>query len=161
MLAVIGVAMILALAGCKGDSDKMAEPGGSSAPSGVAADARAAWLKYSQCVRANGYPDYPDPQENQRGDWVIPDSAPQVEIEACSALFMQAKQLTGQAQLPSAEEMAKRRQFAACVRQNGVPTYPDPNEEGSFELTDEDRANPKLNEAREACKQFAVPQKPK
>ncbi|HTJ34660.1 MAG TPA: hypothetical protein VL738_15650 [Dactylosporangium sp.] len=160
MLAVIGVA-ILALAGCNKSADNGAEPGKSSTPTGVAADARAAWLKYSQCVRANGYPDYPDPQENEHGDWVIPASAPQVDVQACATLFLQAKQLTGQAQLPSAEEMAKRRQFAACVRQHGVPTFPDPNEEGSFELSEQDRANPKLNEAREACKQFAVPQKPK
>ncbi|MEU7873132.1 hypothetical protein [Dactylosporangium sp. NPDC049140] len=70
---------------------------------------------------------------------MIPDSAPDVEKPAaCADLFRAGK---GGGQRPSrpplsAEELAKARRWAECVRAHNVPTWPDPDSEGYFEAPD-------------------------
>jgi hypothetical protein len=56
--------------------------------------------------------------------------------------------------------MTKLRTFAKCIREHGVPNFPDPDEDGNFDLPDgmDDAA---LRDAQTACKQYAPPQRPK
>ncbi|MEU7876011.1 hypothetical protein [Dactylosporangium sp. NPDC049140] len=152
-LAVAGAAMF-AFAGCSGGTHSSANR---PAATPSARDAHQALIDATKCMRANGYPDWPDPVTNDSGDWVIPDSAPDVEKPAaCADLFRAGK---GGGQRPSrpplsAEELAKARRWAECIRAHNVPTWPDPDSEGYFEAPDSLQpldSNTVVSQAMAAC----------
>jgi hypothetical protein len=121
-------------------SASSASPGGGSGP-----------LAFSRCMRANGLPNFPDPS---------PDGTFQVGIgvDPSSPAFLAARSKCqklmpgggppgpGSATHPSAQTMAKLRKIAVCMRQHGVPQFPDPrtsvpsNPAGIREITDFDGA---------------------
>jgi hypothetical protein len=75
----------------------------------------------------------------------------------------QQKQNAGDPEL-TAEDMTKLRQFAACMRENGFPTYPDPDPQGNFPLPDELRAvesDTPMRNAEKACENHLPPRPPK
>ena len=87
--AVIGLAAAASLAGCGGGPD---------APSGTESartTQRTAFLEVARCMRAHGYPNFPDPVQDEQGRWKFPDSAPQTQTQppACSQLARRAKSL--------------------------------------------------------------------
>jgi hypothetical protein len=43
--------------------------------------------------------------------------------------------------------------FAKCMRENGVPSFPDPGADGGFVKNDKTN-NPEFKKAEEACKQY-------
>lgn len=90
----------------------------------------------STCMRANGYPNFPDPTQNpETGEWDFPSQGvPRRAKTSCDSLVRQAKALHRKkdTQKVSAAEMAKLRQFAKCMRQQGVADWPDPDEYGGF-----------------------------
>jgi hypothetical protein len=124
---ICGVAAVALLAGCGGDS------GGQTGPdSASGTDQRSALLQVARCMRAHGYPNFPDPVE-MSGEWGFPDSAPnpQQRPAACERFVRQAKGDDGPV---SAADMAKLRSFAQCMRREGVADWPDPDAEGAFPL---------------------------
>jgi hypothetical protein len=54
----------------------------------------------------------------------------------------------------SAQDVPQLRKFAQCLRDNGVPDWPDPKTDGSFPVlhTPLDTKTPELQEARAACR---------
>jgi hypothetical protein len=148
---------MIALAGCGQDAPS-AQP--SASPS---FDPHAAWLDVARCMRANGYPNFPDPVENAQGSWVLPNTGvpAKANVPACDALVRKAKQGTRAASVPSAQEMAKLRQYAKCMREHGMPNWPDPDSDGNFGVPHSDEVSPAGKAAAQACKQYAPPQRPK
>jgi hypothetical protein len=157
MLAV-AAAVLLALAGCGDDDSKTPTATGSSAPSN--GDTRQVWLDVAKCMREHGYPNFPDPVQNEHGVWYVSTDIGGESPPECDQLVRKAKQATRAVNGPSAEEMTKLRTFAKCIREHGVPNFPDPDEDGNFDLPDgmDDAA---LRDAQTACKQYAPPQRPK
>jgi len=157
-MAAVGAAAVL-LTGCGGGS------GGNAAqsPSPSASDARAAMLAVSQCMRANGYPNFPDPVQDSQGRWGFPDSVPRrTNATRCDALVRRAKSLNrGKDQeRVSAADMGKLRQYSACMRQQGVTDWPDPTPTGAFKLPSrlEGPSGRRLIEAQDrACSKYAPP----
>ena len=153
--AVMGVALI-ALTACDSGG-----AGDQASPSPSANGGNAALLEAAKCMRANGFPNYPDPVQNRDGIWQFPESAgDQAPPPACEALFRNAKQGAPDQRRDkiSADEMAKLRQFAQCMRDKGLPDWPDPDNEGSFLLPTRLRppnVDPTMQTAEEACNQFA------
>jgi hypothetical protein len=85
-------------------------------------------LKYSQCMRSHGVANFPDPNTGggisiSSGSGIDP-ASPQFQAaeKACREYFP-APHLS-QAQI--AHEEQSLLEFAACMRKNGVPNYPDP-----------------------------------
>jgi hypothetical protein len=127
MLAPIAAAALLA-AGC----------GGGSAGDGRAASAASGGsdqaAKYSQCMRKNGVPEFPDPVDGQiqlratPGGGLDPDS-PEFKRaqQACRDLAPSGAQ--GGAG-PPAEVQKQVLDYAKCIRQHGVPNFPDPDFSG-------------------------------
>jgi hypothetical protein len=82
-------------------------------------------VKFSECMRANGVSDFPDP--NASGEF------PSYGISVSKAVWMKAvaacKALqppgTLSAKLTPAQESAALK-FAQCIREHGVPDFPDP-----------------------------------
>jgi hypothetical protein len=167
MLAVAGAAMI-ALAACDGGgltgtgtgSGGGAQPSASPSSSGSASNL-AAWLEVAKCVRAHGHPDFPDPVEDGVGGWKIPDSVGNIKVPACDDLVRKAKQQTRALEAPSAADLAKLRQYAKCVREHGIANFPDPDSDGSFNVSEGQRNSSAMRTAARACKQYLPPQPPK
>ncbi|HUN79820.1 MAG TPA: hypothetical protein VMU32_12910 [Solirubrobacteraceae bacterium] len=108
--------------------------GGSSggAPEGEAPSAatQEKMVKFAQCMRTHGEPEFPEPDEgrivvhNRNGHGPNPESAQfQAAEKAC-------KQYAPVRQAPSPEQQAKIREqalkFSECMRQHGVPNFPTP-----------------------------------
>jgi hypothetical protein len=92
-------------------------------------------LAYSECMRANGVTNFPDPKP---GGGIDLSNAPGVDPAAPAFRVAQSKcqQLIGSppggplslggTTHPTAQTMAKLRRIAVCMRQHGVPQFPDP-----------------------------------
>jgi hypothetical protein len=85
-------------------------------------------LKYSQCMRSDGVANFPDPSTGggisiSSGSGIDPNS-PQFQAagKACRQYFPAPR--LSQAQIARQEQILLT--FAACMRKNGVPNYPDP-----------------------------------
>jgi hypothetical protein len=147
---LVVAATLAALAGCGGGG------GGPAARPTAGAD-HGKLIEAVKCMRANGFPDFPDPIEDN-GIWVIPEPAANLTPPpTCMALFQGAKGNAPPRRERTAEEIAQRRRWAACIRTNGIPTLPDPDSKGDFQVPAElapITAQPRWEEAREACKAF-------
>ena len=88
-----------------------------------------------QCYRAHGDPSFPDPvYDPSDGRWhfaISPGSAPQGTQQACQHLF---PTVNPSPPVPQAQFQQLVR-LAECLRQHGVPNWPDPDPDGSFGLT--------------------------
>ncbi|MFC6016163.1 hypothetical protein ACFP2T_08140 [Plantactinospora solaniradicis] len=159
MLVVVGAAMI-ALAGCDGGGSN-SDPGDQTSPSAAAIGNTA--LELAQCMRANGEPGFPDPVQDESGDWIFPETDVNYKVPAvCKGRGRAQKdsQKADAEQHTAAEDMAKRRQYASCMREHGMPDFPDPDNDGNFPLSDRLRAlndAPAMRDARQACKEYEPP----
>lgn len=130
MLAIMG-ATVVALTGCSGGTDGRPTPssnaGGAKDATGLVAAAR--------CMRENGYPNFPDPVQ-QDGRWVFPLSGTDMPNPpaACQSLFDATKPGGERRNEVSGDDMVKLRQWADCIRKNGVADWPDPDSAGTFQV---------------------------
>jgi hypothetical protein len=153
---------IVALVGA-GCSD---EPGENEGAANTNAHYESA-LKFSDCMRDNGVSGFPDPGASGEltidgvlnGSSLDPDApAWKAAIEACKDL--QPQGFTGDHDV-SAEEQETRLEFAQCIRDNGVPDFPDPAEGEPLVNTNEipSAATPDgmtiLNAAMDTCGDLA------
>ncbi|HEY2668906.1 MAG TPA: hypothetical protein VGJ07_00875 [Rugosimonospora sp.] len=151
------------VAGCSGPS------AGSPAPSPSAAtDAQilAIGREYSQCVRAHGIPDYPDPVVVD-GRLAMPVSGGtdmkqalqnnKAAQDACGPIFDRLPASATKRSSFSPEDMQNLLRYAQCMRQHGYPDWPDPQADGSFSLPpaleNEGKSSRRLA-AGQACDQY-------
>ena len=87
--------------------------------------ARGKAVKFSECLRANGVSDFPDPNASGQFPSYGVSVTPAVWKRATSACKSLQPPGTLSARLTPAEESAALK-FAQCVRENGVPDFPDP-----------------------------------
>lgn len=98
-------------------------------------------IKFAQCMRANGVPNFPDPQSGGGFQINVQQNGSTSAVSAngntlnVSAPAFQAAQKKCQKYMPkgkpaSASQLAKIRQqalkMAQCMRSHGVPNFPDP-----------------------------------
>ena len=88
-------------------------------------------LKFSQCMRAHGISDFPDPGSG--GGIQITNNGPRSDLNPGDPTFVSAQdscQKYSPVRQPSPQQQAAAQAgalaFAACMRKNGVPGYPDP-----------------------------------
>lgn len=137
LTALIGVVgMALALAGCGGGSSKASSS--SPASSGSTTSVVAQAVKYSACMRSHGVPDFPDP--DSKGNFAVkvgpgldPNStAFQTAETDCQSL----KPAGGVSQQKENQVFTQALKAAACIRQNGYPSFPNPTiSNGAIGLT--------------------------
>jgi hypothetical protein len=120
---------------------------------------------YSACMRKNGVPRFPDPDPNGGlaiigGPGLDPNSPKfKAADKACKKLLPR-----GRGEAPDPEERAKAQQealaYSACMRKNGVPSFPDPktNAEGGLDLRADgsafDPSSPQFKKAETACREL-------
>jgi hypothetical protein len=163
LLLVSASLMLAACGGSSGGSStasNQAVGGGGSDASHAAAPNRL--VRFAQCMRANGVPNFPDPVNGhlmlQAGPGNLNPSSPafQTASQACKSLAPSGT--VGSAQ--SAQGSGKEVLFAQCMRSHGVPNFPDPKElpGGNFQLTlpnGVDPSAPQFQAAQQACQSLS------
>jgi hypothetical protein len=148
-LALLAGAAAIALAGCGGATappvasvatTSSSNPHRSTNATGGAAGSSSApnqaqlqegLLKYAQCMRANGVPNFPDPSGGgflfRAGAGIDPASPAFTAAQAKCEKFIGAGALApGTRTHPSAQWLAMMVKASQCMRRHGVPTFPDP-----------------------------------
>jgi hypothetical protein len=111
-------------------------------------------LEIAQCARAHGAPNFPDPIVNPKGDWDFPDTVQrQPKVPACDSLVIRWKRANPQKARPtvSPQDLVKLRDYAACMRQQGVSDWPDPGPDGVFKLPSRLRDPQRSQKQARAC----------
>jgi hypothetical protein len=118
-----------------------------AAPVASAAQARSGrdnvmllWHHFAQCLRTHGYPQIADPTYLANGDVSFGAQGLQakqavrtVGRTACRAQFA-AVQSPAANPPPSAADLHKMVLFSRCMRQHGIPDWPDPRADGTYPL---------------------------
>jgi hypothetical protein len=163
---LITVLLGAGLAGCSA-----AGPSGSATPSASASAVSRQQLlalgqEWVQCLRGKGLTRMPDAQLTEDGylsfppqgsyNWKEDLSKQEDTINACKSIedkyppnaFRPKEKL-------SADDLRKLAEYAKCFRAHGLPAWPDPDTDGSFNLSGTSLANgvPKaaMDKATEAC----------
>jgi hypothetical protein len=119
---------------------------GGSSPSPSAGGQRPAafgqrFVAFAACMCSHGLADYPDPQISSSGDQVHVKISPgsldpkspafKSASQACHHLLPNGGAPAGGA---SPQEQPQALKFAVCMRSHGVPSFPDPDHDGAFDL---------------------------
>jgi hypothetical protein len=171
--AVIAMAALALLAAACSGSPSSTDRAGSP---GTGGSANAQLVAYSQCMRSNGLPNYPDPD----GSGVLPKETAQ-QLGVSDSLYQDA-QRTCQHLLPRTggsldatsmqqcyladvcpqalvqQALSAGLEFALCMRSHGVPNWPDPtiDAEGrpAFEIRVPRPPSPQVSTAISRCERL-------
>jgi hypothetical protein len=122
---------------------------------------RDALVAFAACMRENGVPDFPDPKPSGSGLSLDFDpSSPQFKTaqQSCRKLLPGGGEQKAQEQ---AEQLQEALEYSACMRENGVPSFPDPKagSDGGIELNlprGVDSDSPEFKAAENACRQLGA-----
>jgi hypothetical protein len=162
-LVAVPMLLLTVLGGCaeKENRQQVASAGGGPAASASApADQAAQGREFAKCMRAAGV-EMPDPGPDgmvgmpaMRAD----DKAGTTKMEAAMEKCREFLPTGGEPPKASAEDLAKARDYAKCIREHGLPDFPDPDPEtGRFSLQGKESDGMKnLAKASENCQQFGA-----
>ncbi len=117
-------------------------------------------VEFAQCIRENGYPDFPDPNPDGRFQVMV-------RMDQANATRFEAAQQACRDMMPSGLVMGRGQQemtpermeallaFSACMRDNGVGGFPDPSSQGAFEISSPnlDLSSPRVRQTMESCRE--------
>src|ERR1700730_11299625 len=132
LIVTVGIALLATA--CGGGSSGSAA--GSSSTTGRSTQYEQA-LAYSQCMRAHGVPNFPDP--NSKGQFIIQNgsSGPGVSISQAQPALRACRHLAPNggkiSQAQRAQAASQSLKFTRCMRSHGVPNMPDPSSNGGID----------------------------
>ncbi|MQA97362.1 MAG: hypothetical protein GEV11_22995 [Streptosporangiales bacterium] len=114
--------------------------------------------EFAKCMRQNGV-DMPDPQD---GKMVLKnDEGPEGEkkLQAAQAKCRHLMPNGGKPPSMSPEQVAKAREHAKCMRENGIEKFPDPDGSGKIEFkggpgSEMDPESDEFQAAQKACAKY-------
>jgi hypothetical protein len=128
-----------------------------SATASAAANDPDAPLKFAQCMRSHGISWFPDPNAGKMSI-MIPKGQDRAKFEAAQEACKQFAPNGGQMPKPSAEDLERARAMAKCMRENGIPNFPDPNPDGGLSIDPKKLGagpgDPLWKKAEKACEQY-------
>ena len=164
---VLALSLLLptALAGCaRGATGN--DPGVASAANGKptpsasvsAQPAGDAPLKYSQCMREHGMTWFPDPKKDGEMTLRIPDGIDKSKMDAAEQACRQWAPNGGNAPKLDAAALEQLRLMAKCMRENGVPNFPDPKPDGQLAISADQvgagPGDPTFDKAEKICDKY-------
>jgi hypothetical protein len=97
------------------------------------ADRQDAALAFAQCVRDNGYAEFPDPDSEGGFKFLIePGSADRFKAATAACRDLAPEGMRDEDVTP--EQLDSLIKLSQCVRENGVPEFPDPGPQGNYDL---------------------------
>lgn len=166
LVLAIPLALTVGLAGCGGEddgSDGIATAGNgagatpSTDASSAPADAQERRLQFARCMRDNGV-EIPDPGPDNEGGlrFRFREGIDPKQVEAAMEKCRQYLPNGGERPRLSPEDQEKLRQYAKCMRDNGVTGFPDPGADGGIRLNPDtlkiDPDDPTFKAAQEKCR---------
>lgn len=123
-------------------------------------------VAYAKCMRENGVPNFPDPDENGQIR-LDPNSGVDQESaefrkgqEACKQYLGSAAKVKEDA--ASQWTVENKLKYADCMRKNGLPSFPDPDKNGQMVLPRSlDPESEQFKSAESACAQFGPQNMPR
>ncbi len=147
---------VLALIGAGCGSDAPVESGTAGGAGTRKATPRDKAVRFAECLRTNGVPDFPDP--DAKGEFAY-------GVSVSPAVFTKAVAACKDLQPPgslssrrSPEEQSATLRFARCMRENGVEDFPDPAngeplvDTGRIPSSDREGGMSILNAAMQTCR---------
>jgi hypothetical protein len=166
-LLVVPAMLALAMAGCgkAEQADGVATAGGGAGanPSVSASAANLSneerQLKFAQCMRENGV-EMADPEPGGKGTIRIDDGKNPEKVQAAMEKCRSYLPNGGEARKLDPEQAENMRKMAQCMRENGVPDFPDPEADGSIRINKDMLGgkgpnDPTFKAAQEKCQHFA------
>ena len=109
---------------------------------------------YAQCMRDNGVPDFPDPGPD--GRFVLDHDKFNHDDPKFQAAMEKCRDLAPGGNHEDTRDPAyieQMRKFSQCMRDNGLPDFPDPDANGQLRgIGHEQQGNPKYQAAIETCR---------
>jgi hypothetical protein len=170
MRRVGALALLLVLSGCAGcaartDGSGVATADGKPAATASSAPAaqndRDAQLKFSQCMRDQGMTWFPDPKPGSPGLQIrVPQGTDKAKMDAAMAACKKYMPNGGEPPKPDGAMLEQMRQMSKCMRENGVPHFPDPKANGQIELNagklgGVGPGDPTFDAAQKKCEKYA------
>jgi len=164
---VLGLLLVLGSAGCaKPDKDDgVATANGTAKPSASASAStrrdpqqdQEAMLAFAKCMREHGIP-MDDPEVDGGGvSIMMPEGTEKAKVDAAQKECKKFMPNGGEPPKLDPAELEQQRKFAQCMRDNGVPKFPDPSEDGGGIMLNGDDLDPKsetFKKAETACSQY-------
>jgi hypothetical protein len=122
------------------------------------ADRQDAALAYAQCVRDNGYAEFPDPDPEGGFKFLIePDSVTRFKAATAACRDLAPEGMRDEGVTP--EQLDALIKLSQCVRENGVPEFPDPGPQGNYDLsgTGLGSGDKRLDAAMDTCQSDSGP----
>ncbi|SDL34625.1 hypothetical protein SAMN05216298_3536 [Glycomyces sambucus] len=111
-------------------------------------------LAYSECMRDNGVPDFPDPQQNDGGGITLglpegmdPESE---EFAAAEAACEDMRPGPDGGEDVDPEIYAQLLEYSECMRENGITEFPDPQPNGGIIMNGDMGFDPQSQEFQDA-----------
>jgi len=159
-LAAFALAASVILTGCGADTEDPQVASGSGAqpqsdgsaspaPENLSRDEKA--IKYAQCLREHGL-NVPDPEPGKGFQLKVgPESG--LSREQVDKAMEECKQYNPQGDAaPNPEQEENGREFAACMRKNGVESFPDPKPgQRGIMIGPESGNDPDFDKAQQTC----------
>ena len=122
-------------------------------------------VKFGRCMRANGIPDFKDPEVDQNGGMRVelptPKDGKLVAKKVIDAAMEKCKQYLPDAGKPrqlDPKQLEQTRQFSVCMRAHGLPKFPDPDANGGIKIDGNAvggaPGDPKFDAAQKACRKY-------
>lgn len=165
---VLGLLLALAAAGCGGtdDGDDGVATAGGNSDSTASASAKPEAMtdeerqvRFAQCMRENGV-DMPDPEiDNGRVRIRAPEGADPQKVQAAMEKCKQYLPNGGERPRGNPEMTEQLRKYAQCMRDNGIPEFPDPSADGGIQIQGSPGSHmnpddPVFKAAEEACAKY-------
>jgi len=159
-LVAASTMVLLFAAGAAGCSAKEHPSVASAAPSSDAG--QDSGVKYSQCMRDQGFSWFPDPGADGGLKVTIPHGTDQTRYAKAEQTCKPYLPTANQNGRLSADDVNKVRQTAQCIRDHGFPKYPDPDANGATHI-DESAGispdDPAFQTAMRECQKYMPPRR--
>jgi hypothetical protein len=145
-------------AGCSSSSGSSVASAGSGTPTASARQTPST-LAYAKCMISHGIKNFPEPDAKgqiQLTNGQMPDiNSPQFHaaMKACLSLNPAS---VGVSPAEQAKHQAALVTYAKCMRSHGVPDFPDPQSNGTFDVGSLNVNSPQVQKADKACSSRGV-----
>jgi hypothetical protein len=131
-MVALGLLLAGGLTGCAGNGDRDPSVAVADGGTGALASASVDPVQYSKCMRENGMDWFPTVvSADTKVD--IPDGVDKEKLDAALSKCREYGTGAGSGQAPpvNAANQEKQLQYSKCMRENGLPDFPDPPADGS------------------------------
>jgi hypothetical protein len=160
ILSTFALMLAMGMAGCdkNGDPSVASVKPGQTNAGGGAADSAPSALKFSQCMRTQGFSWYPDPDAGGNLNVNEPQGLDRTKYQQAQTKCDAYAPWGNGNSKKSATDLDKLRKVSQCMRDAGFAKFPDPDDNGSINLNKDSGikpTDPAFQKAQQECQKYA------